>query len=280
MTQTILPQKWVIVEDGSVDRTNEIVTDYARRFTCIQLVSGEPTSNRNFGSKARAIAEGHERLKGLEYEFIGNLDADVSFEPTYYESVLAQFRDNPKLGIAGGLLFENCRGKWIRQFTSGSWSVSGPIQMFRKRCYEDIGGYMPLPVGGIDTVAEVMARMRGWEVKSFPNLKVLHHRRSGTQTENVLRARFRSGIREYSIGYHPLFHIAKIVYRSKESPYMVGSLFRFIGFIYAFLSRERRMVPNNFVNYLRQEQHERLYSFVLKKKKVEAEEIRTCSKAK
>ena len=259
--QTVLPQKWVIVSEGSTDRTEEIVTSYAEEYAFIQLVSSKSTSRRNFGSKVRAIWKGSEQLKGIKYQFIGNVDADVSFKPDYYEKILAKFRDNPRLGIAGGVVFDNRRGKWIRQFANPSWSVAGAIQMFRRQCYEGIGGYIQLPVGGIDTVAEAMARKYGWEVKSFADLAVLHH---GTKKENVLLTRFRGGIREYAIGYHPLFHFAKSIYRIQERPYVVGSLFRLAGFLYALLRRERSAVPHDLVSYLRQEQYKRLYSLLIK----------------
>lgn len=258
IAQSILPKKWVIVSDGSTDRTDQIVKRYDRAHDFIKLVHREGHVARNFASKVHAIQEGVDRLNRTKYAFLGNLDADVSFEPTYYERVLGEFREDPKLGIAGGILFEPCHGKWVAQRTSTSWSVSGPIQMFRRQCYEDIGGFIPLKEGGEDAVAEVMARMRGWKVKAFANIPVRHHRNTGTATGSVLCATFRQGKMERRIGYHPLFEIAKCLSRIRERPYLLGSAFRLSGYCWSFLRRERPVLPADVTAYLRGEHLERL----------------------
>jgi GT2 family glycosyltransferase len=218
--------------------------------------------DRDFSSKVYAIQAGIEKLKGAEYDFIGNLDTDVSFEPNYYESILTMFQENPKLGIAGGTVFEACGRKWIRLHTSDSWSVSGAIQMFRRQCFKDIGGYIPLKIGGEDTIAEVMARMHGWEVKTFPIITVLHHRRIGVERANILSARFHQGRKEYSCGYHPLFEIARCISRVREKPYMFGSLLRLYGYCYAFLRREPQSISKDIISFLRQEQMGRLIALL------------------
>lgn len=134
IAQTVLPQKWVIVSDGSTDGTDEIVKDYEASHDFIQLLHRKADRSRNFASKVYAIRAGIRQLEDIEYNFIGNLDADMSFEPNYYERIFVEFQSNSKLGIAGGMLFEPYDGKWIQQRTSTSWSVSGPIQMFRRQC--------------------------------------------------------------------------------------------------------------------------------------------------
>lgn len=256
--QTILPEKWVIVSDGSTDRTDDIVKRYEKNYDFIQLLRIESDCPRNFASKVYAIRAGIERLDGFEYNFLGILDADVSFEPSYYERVLTKFRENPKLGIAGGILSEPHAGEWTQQLTSTSWSVSGPIQMFRRQCYEDIGGYITLQKGGVDAVAEVMARMHKWEVRSFPDIKVLHHRPTGSSYGNILYNRFHIGIKEYSYGNHLLFEMAKCFWRVREKPYVFGSVFRLSGYFWAFLRRDLREVPADVVGFMRHEQMQRL----------------------
>lgn len=265
IAQSILPQKWVIVSDGSTDRTDQIVKRYEGAHDFIELVHREGHVGRSFASKVYAIREGLARLNRTKYAFLGNLDADVSFEPSYYERVLGEFREDPKLGIAGGILFEPCHGKWVAQRTSTSWSVSGPIQMFRRQCYEDIGGFVALRDGGEDAVAEVMARMSGWKVKAFANIAVRHHRNTGTATGSILWARFRRGKMERRIGYHPLFEIAKCGSRVLESPYVIGSFCELGGYCWDFLRRDHWEVPTNVVRFLRHEQIQRMYTVLSKK---------------
>jgi GT2 family glycosyltransferase len=196
----------------------------------------------------------------LKYDFIGMLDADISFEPNYYESVLAKFQQNPRLGVAGGVLFDFCGERKVHRFSS-PWSVSGGIQFFRRKCYEDIGGYLPLTRGGIDTVAEVMARMHGWEVRSFPDIRGLHHRRTGTAKDNIYVAKFNAGLRAYSNGSHPLFEVFKCLRRVKDKPYLIGSLLIMSGFVWAFCRGEKKILSEEFVAYRRKEQIQRLRSF-------------------
>jgi len=258
ISQTVLPQKWVIVSDGSTDRTDEIVKDYAKKNDFIELVQKPSDSDRNFGSKAKAIKLGYERLKELKYEYIGNLDADVSFDSLYYENILKKFWYNKKLGIAGGIRYDLCNGKF-KKIISARNSVGGPFQLFRRECYETIGGYSPLKYGGIDAVAEIKARMYGWEVKSFPEDIVYHHRCTGTAKGSTINAAFRAGIRDYLIGYHPLFQTVRcLLYRTLHKPYLLYGIVWMSGYVWASFHRYKRPVSDDFVKYLRTEQLMRL----------------------
>lgn len=260
ISQTILPEKWVIVSDGSTDGTDEIVKRYEAHYDFIQFMCLESNGERNFASQVYTQQVGVELLQDIKYEFIGMLDADISFQPDYYQRVIAKFQENRELGIAGGRLSDFCGGKWVRQRVSTSWSVSGPIQMFRRQCYEDIGGYFPLERGGQDGVAEVMARMHGWEVKSFPDIEVLHYRRTGTEGRNIWHARLNGGIIQYSVGYHWLFAIARSLYKIFERPYLLGSILTLCGFCWANLQKKELVVPDEVRQYLRREQLHKLLS--------------------
>lgn len=259
ISQTILPRKWVIVSDSSTDRTGEIVRQYASKYGFIQLVYSEGDNNRNFGSKVQAFYKGYQQLKNVDYDFIGNLDADVTFEPDYYERVLSKFQEDVKLGIAGGSRFDIIDGNYQRVLSS-RWHVCGAIQLFRRQCYEDIGGYITLEKGGEDAVTVIMARMHGWKVKQLIDIKILHHRPTGTAKGNILYARFRQGAMEYSLGYHPVYETVKFFSRIREKPYGIGSIFRLGGYCWAFLKRGKRDIPDEVVNFLRWEQMKRLKS--------------------
>jgi cellulose synthase/poly-beta-1,6-N-acetylglucosamine synthase-like glycosyltransferase len=163
ISQTILPVKWIIVNDGSKDRTQEIVTKYLKEHTFIELVTVSGDSTRNFGSKARALQYAYKKLSKIDFEYIGNLDADVAFDKDYYERLLEKFNAHSKLGIAGGKRYDRHNNKF-KLVRNANNSVGGPFQFFARKCYEDIGGYMPMQHGGIDSVAEIKARKMGWKV--------------------------------------------------------------------------------------------------------------------
>ena len=262
ISQTILPGQWVIVSDGSTDRTDEIVRSYAARFPFIELLRLEKGSKRTFSSKARAIKAAQGRIRVANYHYVGILDADVSFEPFYYEGIIQKFEQTQRLGVAGGLLFDRQGHKYVKQITSTEWSVSGPVQMFRRECFEQIGGYVPVR-SGVDAIAEIMARMHGWTVRAFPELKVLHHRNTGSQTSGLFKRPFRSGQEAYSLGYHPLFLLTKSLSRFVQKPYILGSILMLCGYGWNCVSGKGHDVSQEFVEYLRTEQMTRLSSIFL-----------------
>jgi len=257
IAQTVPPQKWIIVSDGSTDRTEEIVSQYAGQYDFIELLRANAGEQRNFGSKARAITAGYERIKNIYHDYIGILDADVSFSPTYYESIIQKFEQNPKLGIAGGSLFDRHKEKYIKQITSTNWSVSGPIQMFRRECYDQVGGYLPVR-GGVDAVAEVMARMKGWEVRAFPEIHVFHHRPTGAEKGSKWVICFNQGVDDYLLGYHVAFFLGRCFLRFIQRPYLFGGLAMLCGYCWSWVRRTKREVSGDFVRYLRKEQMSRL----------------------
>src|ERR1017187_8419322 len=171
------PLRWVIVSDGSTDRTDEIVKQYAARYEFIRLHRITEDHPRNFAAQAIAINTGFGLLRDLEFDFIGNLDADITLEPTYFDALLDRFEKDSRLGVAGGYIWEEDGGQFRCRKTNSPRSVAHAVQLFRRKCLNDVGGaYIPLPYGGPDWYAEIKARMHDWEVRSFPELKVYHHR--------------------------------------------------------------------------------------------------------
>ena len=189
INQSIKPLKWIIVDDGSTDGTAKIAQEYLSNHPFIELVSVSGDSNRNFGSKAKAINFAFKKASPLNFEFVGNLDSDITFDSTYFESIIQEMSLDPNLGLAGGMRFDFQDGEFI--FISNTEdSVGGPYQFFRRKCFEQIGGYQVLPYGGIDTVAEVGVRMIGWQVRSFPNYKLYHHRATEAQVKLLFKQHF------------------------------------------------------------------------------------------
>lgn len=261
--QTVLPKKWVVVSDGSTDETDAIVKKYAEAYDFIQLVRRDSTS-RNFGNKVHAFRAGYEKLGGVAYDFIGNLDADIELPPAYYETMLQRFAENPKLGLTGGSRLDFCNGRFVPVQCARN-SVGGPFQLFRRACYESFGGYIPLKLGGIDAVAEIMTRQEGWTVRSFTDIVVKHYRCTGTARGSVYQAAFRGGKKLYVIGYHPLFEIVKLM-RVKSLKGLIENTCEMAGYLLAAVARFQRQVPEETVKYLRNEQINRLKHLIIHRK--------------
>lgn len=258
IAQTILPQKWVIISDASTDRTDDIVKSYSEKFDFIELILAKGDQNRNFGSKARAVELGVECTKDIEHEFIGNLDADVSFAPTYYEALLGKFERDNDLGIAGGLCHE-LFGNQFKKIVTPKNSVGGPIQFFRRQCYEEIGGYLPLKHGGIDAAAEITARMKSWKVETFHDFNYYHYRATGSASPSFLRTRFKYGLKNYVLGYHPLFFAMMIFRRMvKSRQYFFGGPVEIAGYVWGALQKDTKPFSDDIVKYLRLEQLNRM----------------------
>lgn len=257
LAQSELPEKWVIVSDGSTDRTDEIVQRWSRNHGFIYYVRREKDENRGFASKVAAIHRGLQ-ITPVTSEFIGHLDGDVGLEPDYFHDLLDRFEQDPRLGIGGGWYTENVNGRFCDRRGNTERSIPGGIQMFRRACYDDIGEMLPIEYGGEDWYMEVMARMHDWRVRAFPELRVRHLRPSG-RASGTLRYCFRSGYADFALGSHPLFELAKLARKTSSRPFLIGALARLSGFTLANINGKRITSPE-FVRFLRQEQLARLFS--------------------
>lgn len=255
--QRVPPLKWVVVNDGSTDATEALVAAHGRGLPYLELVRSRAGGDACFGAKVRAIHQGYERLRGLDFDYFANLDADITLPSDYYALLLERFEANPRLGVAGGLVVDAARRPGERIYFSRD-DVACAVQMFRRRCFEEIGGYLPLAAGGEDTAAGVMARMRGWEVRTFEDLPVLHRRPVACKGLSPLRWRYRHGKQDYLLGYHPFYHLFKCANRLVERPRVIGSLGRLAGFHLTQLRREPRAVDAAFVAFLRRGQRARM----------------------
>ena len=257
LSQTVLPERWVIVSDGSTDGTDGIVQSYSSRHEFIRFLRVERTQRRCAGSKVDALTRAGSELQAIEYEFVGNLDADVTFAPTYFETLLARFRCEPRLGITGGMICEKQGEEFRARISNSVRSVAHAAQLVRRECYQAIGGYCALKYGGEDWHAEISARMNDWRVEASPGLEVRHHRLTGGG-DKPLRHCFREGKMDFSVGSHPLFEVLKCIRRLGERPVIFGAFARLAGFCSSYVTRDARLVSPEFVSFLRNEQKQRL----------------------
>jgi poly-beta-1,6-N-acetyl-D-glucosamine synthase len=261
-SQTTPPAQWVIVSDGSTDKTDEIIQRRAQLWPVIKPVRRERSGQLGFASKVSALDLAYRSVDVTDYQFIGHADADVEFDEPYFENLISRCLENPKLGLCGGSIYESRNGQFKPRKYNSTASVAGAAQFFRKECYAKIGGLAPLRSGGEDTYAEVKTRMYGWEVQSFTDLRVFHNK-SG-QPRGMISESIRKGKAAYSIGNHPLFEFLKSIYRLAEPPFIIGSIIRLASYAYAGIRREKRIVSDEFVKFLRREQLNRIKNSVVR----------------
>ncbi len=226
-------------------------------------------ADRQFAAKAHAFNAGYARLSALNsdpstsWDLIGNLDADITFEPDYFSFLLSKFQLYPELGVAGTPFVEDHerrdRHSYAHQFAN-SQHVSGACQMFRRKCFEEVGGYVPVKSGAVDWIAVTTARMRGWQTRTFAEKVCFHHRKLGvgSGSPGQLRMRFHYGRKAYYVGGHPLWECLRGLFQMREKPYVLGGLWFIAGYMDAAVRRSERAVTPELMQFHRSEQMGRL----------------------
>jgi glycosyltransferase involved in cell wall biosynthesis len=266
IVQTHQPSKWIIVSDGSTDGTDEIAEQFAKEHAWIELLRMPEHRDRNFAAKAICFNAGFDRLKFVSFDVIGNLDADITFAPDYFEFLVGRFADNPLLGVAGTPFIEDASRPQNHSYShrfADLQHVSGTCQMFRRRCLEEVGGYIPIKGGGIDWVAVTTARMKGWQTRTFLDKTCLHHRKMGTARRNQVMARFQHGQEDYFIGKHPVWQLLRGMFQMKSKPLVFGGLFLILGYFWAMAKRVPRPISQQLISFHRREQMVRLLKILM-----------------
>lgn len=256
LAQTVKPLRWVIVSDGSTDGMDDIVKRHAERNPWITLLRMPERKVRHFAGKVHAFNAGYSAVKDLAFDAIASLDADLTFEPDYFEFLLGKLAADASLGLVGTPFEEEGRSYDYR-FTSIE-HVSGACQLFRRRCFEDIGGYVPMEGGGIDHVAVLTARMKGWHTRTFTEKKSQHHRKQGTANRSLLRDKYRIGTLDYRLGGHPLWEVFRAFYQLGKPPVILGGIWLFCGYFSCWLRRAPRPISAELVEFRQREQKARL----------------------
>jgi glycosyltransferase involved in cell wall biosynthesis len=256
VAQTVLPLAWFIMDDGSTDRTASIVQRYAAVYPFIHLQSASERKGRNFGSQYKAINAAYDFAKNLDFDFLGVVDADQAPESShYYEEIFSEFDRNPKLGMASGFIYERTNGE------SGEWKnrpgnsrdSTCASAVFRRTCYEKIGGYLPLVYGGSDALAQIDAKRNGFEIFTRPDLVIFHYRPTSS-AGGIWKGLFRGGMMDASFGTLFIFEVLKCLRRVKARPRVLGSAVRFGGYLYWRLSGRAPLLSGEQVDFLRKDQ--------------------------
>jgi glycosyltransferase involved in cell wall biosynthesis len=277
IAQTVLPTKWAIVNDGSTDDTASIVSRYAANHPWIELVNLPTHRDRSFAGKVHAFNAGLERVKNLDYEVIGNLDSDLSFDADYCEFLLTKFEEDSTLGVAGTIFREHGGYSSASDSFEGQNHVAGGCQLFRRRCFEEIGGYVPNRAGGIDWIAVTTARMMGWKTQSFREKSFFHYRSLGTAERSLLASTFSYGEKDYYLGGHPLWEIFRVAYRATKKPYLLAGVALYAGYLSAFLRQMKRPVSDRLMEFHRREQMLKLkaiFRSLFKLKRIDSFEVK------
>ncbi len=144
IAQTHPPFLWIIVDDGSIDETPEILAEYSEQYDFIQVVRRDDRGHRAVGPGViEAFYAGLDMIELDQYEFICKLDMDLVIPPPYFEIMIQRMGMNPRIGTCSGkpyywannlkdLISEGC----------GDESSIGAAKFYRITCFRQIGGFV------------------------------------------------------------------------------------------------------------------------------------------
>lgn len=256
--QTVQPYKWIIVNDGSTDRTREIVLNFARSYQPIMLVdrqSRDPKRKRGQGV-VEAFYAGYQKIQQESYDYVVKLDGDLKLPPDFFEKIFCECDKNPRLGIASGVSYIQKNQQWEPERAARGYTY-GETKVYRKKCFEEIGGLMRWM--GWDGIDHIKAVMHGWEASSFSHIIFYHLRPEGRGT-GALKANYERGLGCYFMGYHPIFFFLRAIKTMRSAPYIVGGLTMMFGYVKSRLAKSNQISDPKFIAFLRKNQINRIRS--------------------
>ena len=248
--QTLKPILWVLVDDGSKDRTPEIIRSYANSRPFIRILSHPQSGERRLAfGEVRAFNWGLDFIGSVDYDFIVKLDCDLSFDSDYFQQLLERFQQDERLGIASGIYLErNNTGDW-KEIVMPFYHAAGASKVIRRACFKDIGGFIPAP--GWDTVDEIKAMTRGWTTTHFSELRMMHHKREGSSI-GAVNTGVMQGEAYYRTGGSKIFFVLKVFHRISVRPYFINAVALIWGYMRAMVKKKQLLVTETEAHYYKE----------------------------
>ena len=249
--QSVLPAKWIIVDDGSKDDTPNILERAARQYPFIHVIRRNDRGKRAVGPGViEAFYDGLNAINMSDFDYICKFDGDLEMPPRYFERLMELFEADPWLGTLSGKLYLRYGDKLVEERCGDENSV-GPAKFYRVQCFRDIGGFVrQVSWDGIDGH---MCRMKGWVARSMhdPQLRIIHLRRMGSSQQSFWTGRVRWGRGKYFMGSTLFYVTAVSLYRMAERPYVLSGAGIWWGFVKAIMERHDRIDHPAYLKYFR-----------------------------
>jgi len=245
------PMQWVIYDDGSKDNTAAIINEYVSKYPWIKLIQNTAKKKHMAGSNiARIFNNCYRNHVDSDIDFIVKLDADLTFEPDYFESIARHFSENKKLAVCGGVCLVEKNGEWTLEKITNKDHVRGAIKAYRKEFLDLIGGLKE--IDGWDAVDEMLAKFHHYTILADLNLKVLHHRPTDNKTGH-LKAHKMTGRGCYYEGFNFWVACISCSKRIMYKPMLIGPFVAIGTYILMFFGKEKPVVTKEearFINKL------------------------------
>ena len=243
LQQTVRPVQWLIVDDGSSDQTPAIIAKYTVDHDWIKSIRINRDAVRNLGvTEIRAFATGYESIRNIPHDYVVKMDCDLELPADYFERLIREMDADPELGVVSGLYRENSTGEW-RPVKMPSYHAAGATKVVRLQCFRDIDGFVL--DRGWDTIDEIRAQFKGWKTRHFDDVQFNHLKPEGSKAGSLSTCRFHGEI-YYLTGGGLFFFLFKSLHRAiSGSPFLIGGLAMFYGFVKASLSGQKRLVSDD-----------------------------------
>lgn len=255
LSQTVRPDRWVIVDDGSTDTSPQILAEYAATYDFITVLHRTDRGHRSVGPGViDAFYYGYDSVEVADFDYVCKLDLDLELPPRYFEKLLERFRHNPRIGTCSGKpYFVDHRGKLVSEKCGDENSV-GMSKLYRRQCFEEIGGFVRQVMW--DAIDGHRCRMLGWIAVSWDeaDLRFVHLRPMGSSQQGMLRGRMRHGYGQYFMGTGFWYMTASALYRMTRPPFVIGGLAMWWGYVDNVLKRTKRLEDATFRCFLRRYQ--------------------------
>jgi biofilm PGA synthesis N-glycosyltransferase PgaC len=267
VAQSLLPQKWVIVDDGSTDNTPTILAEYAEKYNWIKVVTRQDRGSRAVGGGVvDAFYAGYEKICIDDFDYLCKLDLDLRLPPRYFEGLMERMEANPKIATCSGKAYIEKNGGFESERHGDEMSI-GASKFYRVDRFKELGGFVrEVMWDGIDCHR---CRMRGWIACSWddPDLRFVHLRPMGSSQQSIYAGRMRHGYGQYFMGSSLLWMFATALYRIPEKPYVIGGLYILWGWLKSWFQGLPRYEEPGFREFLRHYQRRAL--LVGKKRAIE-----------
>lgn len=252
VNQTLTPSLWLIIDDGSTDRTQEIIEKYSKEYDFIKIDVSRTSGERKLAfAEVMAFNYGYQRVKENNFDYIVKLDCDLSFGKNYFNDLINEFEKDKTLGIASGVYYEKKNSEWD-EVVMPYYHAAGASKVIRKNCFIDIGGFIPAP--GWDTVDEIKAMYRGWKTRHFRHIQMKHLKPEGSSI-GAFRNSVMQGKAYFMSGGSLTFFVIKVAKRLIDSFDIASCIGHFIGYMKAVVRNTEKLVTM---------EEERLYRRLLK----------------